>query len=86
VKCITLDVDWTIERTERLQFLEKLSLLYQDHKQDLSSNPKRYPSPPYSPERFGELDFESLNLNLKEIQRFEEQLNVVGFKEGWLLS
>jgi len=31
VKCITLDVDWTIERTERLQYLEKLNLLYWDH-------------------------------------------------------
>jgi len=52
VKCITLDVDWTVERIKRLQFLKKLSLLYWDHIQDLSSNPKRYPSSPYSPERF----------------------------------
>jgi hypothetical protein len=56
--------------------------LYWDHKQDLSSNPKRYPSPPYSPERFEKLDFESLSLSLEAMQRFEGQLNVMGFKEG----
>lgn len=42
-------------------------------------------SPPYFPKRFRELDFESLNLNLEELQRFEGQLNVTGFKEGQLL-
>jgi len=48
--------------------------LYWDHKQDLSSNPKKYPSPPYFPKRFGELDLESFSLNLEEIQRFEGSL------------
>jgi hypothetical protein len=86
VKCITLNVDWKVKRTKKLQSLDKLNLLYWDHKQDLSSNPKKYPSPPYSLERFGKLDFESLSLNLEEIQRSKGQLNVTRFKEGRLLS
>jgi hypothetical protein len=43
-------------------------------------------SPPYSTKRFGKLDFESLSLSLKKIQRFEGQLNVIRFGEGQLLS
>jgi hypothetical protein len=35
VKCIILNVDWTIKRTERLQYLNKLNLLYGDHKKIL---------------------------------------------------
>jgi hypothetical protein len=42
-----------------------------DHKQDLSSNLEKYPSPLYFPDRFEELDSESLSLSLEEIQRFE---------------
>jgi hypothetical protein len=38
---------------------------------DLSSNPERYPSPPYFPKRFGKLDFESFSLSPKDIQKFE---------------
>jgi hypothetical protein len=72
-------VKWTIERMESLQSLGKLSLLYWDHKQYISSNIKRYPSPPYSHEKFGELDLESLSLSLEEIQRSKGQLNVTGF-------
>jgi hypothetical protein len=32
MKCITLDVDWIIKRMERLQSLDKLNLLYWDHR------------------------------------------------------
>ncbi len=85
MKCIILDVDWKVKRTKKLQSLDKLNLLYWDHRQGLSSNPKKYPSPPYSLERFGKLDSESLSLNLEKIQRSKEQLNVTGFKEGRLL-
>jgi hypothetical protein len=56
VKCITLDVDWIVGRTKRFQSLDKLNLLYSDHRQDLFSNPERHPSPLYSPYRFGKLD------------------------------
>jgi hypothetical protein len=86
VKCIALNVDWIVKKTDGLQSLNKLSLLYWDHIQHLPSNPKKYPSSPHSPKRFRECDFESLSLSPEKIQRFEGQLNVTGFNEGELLS
>jgi len=38
VKCITLDVDWIVKKTNGFQSLNKLSLLYWGHIQDLPSN------------------------------------------------
>jgi hypothetical protein len=90
-KCIKEEFDWTIERSKRLWQLDEWSMSYWEHKKDLSANPKRYPSPPYSPKKFGELvdvgannpfNDEETNSNVCTSQN----INVRGFREGQILT
>ncbi len=50
---------------------------YWEHKKDLYANPNHYPSPPYSLEKFGELDLVvSEPFNEEETCSFEKKVNV----------
>ncbi len=63
---------------------------YWEHKRDLYVNLEQYPSPTYSPEKFGELvDFNVNNLFHDEETNnnvyTSQKINVRGFKEGQIL-
>jgi hypothetical protein len=63
---------------------------YWEHKQNLSTNPNRYPSPPYSLEKFGELTNVGANnpFNDEKINSnfcVSQNINVRGFREGQIL-
>jgi hypothetical protein len=81
--CIKKEFDWTIERLDRLQELDDLNVRYYwEHRQDMFTNPNQYPFPPYSLEKFGELDFViSEPFSDEETYIWEEKVNVRGLGE-----
>ncbi len=81
--CIKKKIDWTIERLDRLQELDDLNVRYYwEHRQYMSTNPNQYPFPPYSLEKFGELDFViSEPFGDEKTYIWEEKVNVRGLGE-----
>ncbi len=56
--CIKKEVDWIVERMDRLHELDDWNVRYYwEHIKYMFTNPNQYPFPPYSLKKFVELDF-----------------------------
>ncbi len=90
-KCIRKEFDQIIKRLKQLQQLDEQSVSYWEHRQNLSINLKRYLSPLYSLEKFGELvDFGAISTFSNEKTSnsvcASQKINVKGFREGQILT